>query len=230
MAPDPLAEIARLEGVPSAFAAARDALDLSVRRRRLRPLAADQLATSRRQGAAASAELSGDPARWRAGSAALAAELDGLSPLILVAPLQAIARAHLVVASGSVAKPELGRIRPDPAVAHRMQGLAQLLTDPTKAPAAVLAAVAHAEVAVIAPFGSADDLIARAVERAVLIATGVDPQGVLPVEAGHLRLAPDYRRALQRYATGGASGVRDWLLHCAAALQEAAALQGANEG
>ncbi len=104
----------------------------------------------------------------------------------------------------------------------RTRGLSDLLTTPTEAPALVLAAVVHAEIVTIAPFGSGDGLIARAVERMVLTSAGVDPQGVLPVEAGHLRLAPGYERALRGYASGSVAGVRGWLLHCAAAVQEAA--------
>ena len=64
--------------------------------------------------------------------------------------------------------------------------------------------------------------MARAVERVVLMATGVDPEGAVPVEAGHLRLVAGYRRSLQDYLTGTTAGVQGWLAHCANALQEAA--------
>ena len=145
--------------------------------------------------------------------------LSSLSGLIRAAPGQALARAHVLVASGEVAEDALGRLRAGPEVAARTRGLSDLLTTPTEAPALVLAAVVHAEIATIAPFGSGDGLIARAVERMVLMSAGVDPQGVLPVEAGHLRLAPGYERALRGYATGSVAGVRGWLLHCAAAVR-----------
>ena len=66
----------------------------------------------------------------------------------------------------------------------------------------MLAAIAHAEVAVVAPFGSADGLVARAVEHMVLIATGVDPLGVVAVEAGHAADPAGYVQALDAYADG----------------------------
>ena len=139
-----------------------------------------------------------------------------------MAPGQVLARAHILVATGEVAKDRLGRLRAGPGVAARVRGVSDLLTTTTQAPALVLAAVAHAEIASAEPFGSGDGLIARAVERMVLMSSGVDPQGVLPVELGHLRLAPAYERNLRGYATGDVAGVRDWLLHCAAAVTAAA--------
>lgn len=222
MVPDPLADLARLDGVPSALAATRDAVDLHRRRRGLRPLPAAVLARARQVGSDASAELTGDLDRWRLGSAALAAELEPLSRQITVSPLQAIARAHVVVGSGQLADEERGRIRPDAEVAQRMHGLADLLTGPTRAPGLVLAAIAHAELATLQPFGTADDLVARSVERMLLRSSGVDPTGAVPAEAGHLALRSEYRRGLAGYATGTVVGVRTWLLHCAAALQLAA--------
>ena len=221
MAPDPLAELARLEGVPSALSAARDAVDSGLRRRGLRELSPAELTAARRAGAEASAELTGDADSWRPGCWAVAAELEPLSRLITTAPLQAVARTHLLAASGTVGEAALGRVRPDPEVAERMQGLAAVLTRPTRAPALVLAAVAHAEIATVLPFGTGDDVVARSVERAVLMATGLDPSGSVPMELGHLRLAADYRQGLRGYADGGVAGVRDWLLHCARALQAA---------
>ena len=47
-------------------------------------------------------------------------------------------------------------------MAARMSSLGELLTSPTSAPAIVVGAIAHAEVAVVAPFGAASGLIARA--------------------------------------------------------------------
>lgn len=218
MVSDPLADLARLDGVPSALAAARDAVDLRLRDRGYRVLSADQRTRSLIAGAEASAELTDEPERWRIGAHRLAAELSTLSGLIRVAPGQALARAHVLVATGQVAEDALGRLRADPEVAARMRGVSDLLTAATQAPVLVLAAVAHAEIVTLAPFGSADGLIARAAERMVLISSGVDPQAGLPVEVGHLTLAADYERGLRAYATGSMVGVRDWLLHCATAV------------
>jgi hypothetical protein len=221
---DPLAELARLEGVPSAVAAARDAVDAVLRDRGMRRVSPGQTAAALLAGARASAELSEDPERWLAGSVRLATELASLSTLIRVSPHQALARAHALVARGRVADDELGRVRTGAEVSERMGGLAALLSGPTAAPAIVLGAVAHAEVAVVNPFGSADDVVARAVEHMVLIDGGVDPRAVLVPEAGHLSQAESYRAALAGYAGGTVTGVRDWLLQCARALARGAEL------
>ena len=95
---------------------------------------------------------------------------------------------------------------------ERLSGLARALTRPTTAPAIVVAAVVHAELAVLRPFGTANGLVARAAERAVLVARGTDPLGATVPEVGHLELAGSYPEGLREYAAGGPAGVRDWLL------------------
>jgi len=219
---DPLADISRLEGVPSAIVSSRDAVDAVLRNRGMRAITPAQSAAALLAGARASAALSGDPDGWLAGSVRLSTELRALSTLIRVSPFQALARAHALLAHGRVAEAELGRVRLDAVAAARLADLAQLLTRPTTAPGLVLAAVAHAEVATLAPFGTGDDLVARAVEHMVLIATGVDPRAVLVPEAGHLMRRGEYDSGLTAYRVGGATGVRDWLLHCARALASGA--------
>lgn len=103
-----------------------------------------------------------------------------------------------------------------------MAGVTELLTRNTEAPALVLAAVVHAEIATVAPFGSADGLLARAVERMVLISSGFDPRGVIVTEVGHLRRREDYGRLLAAYESGSVGGVRDWILHVAQAAADGA--------
>jgi len=220
--PDPLTDLARLEGVPSGLAAARDAVDLVLTDRGLRAITADQVAAALLAGARASARLTEDPERWIAGAVRLSTELPELAGVLRVAPGQALARAHALAAYGTVAEADLGRLRGSAEVAGRMAGLAELLTQPTEAPALVLAAVAHAEGATVAPFGSADGLVARAVERMVLISSGFDPRGVVPTEIGHLRQRDDYPHLLAGYAAGSVAGVRAWILHVGAAAVEAA--------
>ena len=227
---DPLADLARLEGVPSAVAAARDAVDAVLRDRGMRVIPAEQSAGALLAGARASAALSPDPERWFAGAVRLSTELISLSGLIRVAPGQAIARAHALVARGVVPDEELGRVRADAEVSERLVGLHQLLTEPTSASAVVLAAVAHAELATIAPFGSADGIVARAVEHLVLVAGGVDPRAVIVCEAGHLALRPSYESGLTGYRSGTVAGVRDWLLHCTQALTHGAEVSPAATG
>src|SRR3712207_4236492 len=84
----------------------------------------------------------------------------------------------------------------------------------------------HAEILTVHPFGSGDDLVARAVEHAVLVAAGVDPQGLVPVEAAHAAAPALYRAALEGYRSGSVAGVRGWLLYCAGTLGRGAELSG----
>jgi hypothetical protein len=222
--PDPLADLAQLEGVPSAVAAALAAVDAVLRDRGLRRLSADAVAASLLRGARASAALTGDGDRWLPGTVRLSAELTPLAATLRVAPAQALARAHVLVARGVVPADDLGRVRSDPPTTERLAGLTTLLTAPRVASAVVLAAVVHGELADLAPFGSADDVVARAAEHMVLISAGVDPRGAIPVEAGHADGIETYRTALAGYSTGSLTGVRDWLLHCATALSRGAQL------
>jgi hypothetical protein len=222
--PDPLADLARLDGVPSAVVSARAAVDAVLRDRGMRLVRPEQAAAALLIGARASAALSEDPERWLAGSVRLSTELMELSGVIRVSPGQAMARAHALAAHGQVPDAELGRVRSGAEISSRMVGLQGLLTGRTTASAVVLAAVVHAELAVIAPFGSADTIVARAVAHMVLIAGGVDPRCVIVPEAGHLELRAGYDEALLGYGSGSLTGVRDWLLHCARALARGAEL------
>ena len=219
---DPLAELARLEGVPSAVVSARDAVDAVLRDRGMRASTPAQSATALLAGARATAALSDEPERWLPGAVRLSTELVALSAVIRSAPNQALARAHTLLAHGQVAEEELGRVRIQGDVSARMLGLAGMLSGATAASSIVLAAVAHAEIAVVSPFGSADLLIARAVEHMVLIDSGIDPRALLVPEAGHLALRESYRSALAGYRSGTVVGVRDWLLHCTRALASGA--------
>jgi hypothetical protein len=236
---DPLADLARFEGVASAVAAATDAVDTVLRDRGLRHVTEEQLSQALVLGARANAALTNDPRRWQIGALRLSAELAPLAALIRVAPAQALARAHALVARGVVPDSELGKItaqrgsprtdsaQPEmarPEITARMNSLGELLTSQTGASAIVVGAVAHAEIAFVAPFGDASGLIARAAEHLVLIAAGIDPYGVIVVEAGHAELGASYSRALAAYADGSVEGVRRWLLRCSAAVARGAQL------
>jgi len=221
---DPLADLARLEGVASAIAASTDAVDAVLRDRGLRRVTEEQVSQALLAGARANAALTDDLERWQLGALRLSAELIPLATLIRVAPAQALARAHSVVARGIVPDDELGKIGSEPAIAARMSSLGELLTSDTSAPAIVVGAIAHAEIAVVLPFGAASGVIARAAEHLVLIAAGLDPYGVIMVEAGHAESRTSYSHALGAYADGSISGVKGWLLHCAAAVARGAEL------
>ncbi|MCW2811340.1 MAG: hypothetical protein JWP61_1798 [Friedmanniella sp.] len=226
---DPLADLARLEGVPSALAAARDAVDAVLRDRGRRRFSPEVQTRVRVAGARASAELSGDPDRWLVGSLRLSAELPQLASLVRVAPAQVLARSHTLLARGVASDDQLGRTSLPEAGEGRLGGLLQLLVGSTAAPSLLLAAVAHAEVASVRPFGDASGLVARAVERLVLVQAGIDPQAVVAVETGHLASGAAYRARLADYQSGTAAGVGAWIRHCADAVTygaEQLALEG----
>ena len=227
--PDPLADLAQLPGVPSAVAATTAAVDVLLRDRGLRRVTDQSRAEALLISADASARLADDSGRWRAGAVRLSAELAVLANLIRVAPGQALARAHAVVARGMVPDSELGRTRGDPGVAARLHDLIALLTRPTSAPAVVLGAVAHAEIASVEAFGPASGLVARAAEHLVLMSSGLDPYAVIVVEAGHATDPAGYRAGLAAYAEGGANGVSRWILWCAAAVARGAELSPVSE-
>lgn len=224
--PDPLVDLARLDGVPSAMQSARDAVDVVLRDRGLRRISTEQQAEARLAAARASAAIEqradDPPDRWLPGSVRLYTELVELAAQVRGTPPQVFARAHALLLRGMVADDRLGRLRAEPDVADRMAGLSALLTARTEAPVIVLAAVAHAELATVAPFGDGDGIIARAVEHMILIDAGVDPPAAVVPEAGHLASGATYRTALAGYAAGTTTGVRDWLLHCAAAVTRGA--------
>lgn len=225
--PDPLADLAQLPGVPSAVAAATAAVDVVQRDRGLRRPADGVRNEALRAGADGTARLTGDADRWRAGALRLATELPALAGLLRVAPGQALARAHAVVARGVLSDDALGRMVPGGAAAARMGDLGSLLTTPTSAPAVVLGAVVHAEIATVAAFGTVSGLVARAAEHAVLVDSGLDPYAVIVVEAGHAADPDGYRIALSAYADGGMAGVGAWLIWCAEAVTRGAELSPA---
>lgn len=232
---DAVARDACLEGVPSALAAARDGVDALLRDRGLRRTTPSLTTESLMRGAVASARLEGSAATvddLRSGrchpvgtdAARLYAELLSLVPVVGRSPLQALARMHALAAPPGQDADSVGRPRESPILAPRMQALAHLLVGTgAGAPAVAVAAVAHAEVAVMGPFKSANGLIARALERLVLVARGVDPTSLTVPEAGHLAAGANYRRALAAYAAGDLEGRRQWLLHAATAITAGAA-------
>ena len=235
---DPLEPLLRLEGVPSAFAAARDGIDALLRDRGLRRTSSEQTAEALLVGAHASAVLEGSEStleQVRAGSGDALAEdalrvsvhLLSLVPTLRTSPLQAFARLHSI-ASGA---PESGRPRDGEALT-RLQALGRLLGGPTEAPALVVAAVVHADLATAAPFPSHNGLVARAAERLVLVARGVDEKSLVVPEAGHLALRTAYESNLRGYREGGLAGAHAWLLYAAeayAAGAEASPLRRAAE-
>lgn len=230
---DPLASLNTLEGVPSAFAATRDGIDAMLRDRGLRRTSPELTAESLLRGAWASAVLEGSTSSLesvRAGEAdeiataavRVSTELLGLVPVLKRAPLQAFARLHALAALGSLPSEELGRPRSPEAAAGLQLLSARLLAD-TAAPAMLVAAVVHADLATSAPFASHNGIVARAAERLVLVARGVDEKSLTVPEEGHRVFRGEYESNLRAYAAaGGVSGVHAWLLYAAEAYAKGA--------
>jgi hypothetical protein len=232
---DPLAPLMELPGVLAAADQARDALGRAHRHRvnlRRWPVTAAEAAL---RAARASAVLDGartleqldpgDPVF--AGALRVAQALEGgETNLVAVwqrAPLQALARLHMLAAADQVDEDRLGRPRADADVARRLELLADVVTGGnTRAPAPVIAAVAHGELLTLAPFGSADGVVARAVSRLVTIATGLDPHGLGVPEVSWMRRAADYRDAALGFAAGTPEGMTAWLMLCCRAMQTGA--------
>lgn len=241
-ASDPLLPLLDLPGVADAAAAARDAIDRLFGHRVLRRQSGPVSVESALRGAHASAALEGaefdletvrggavtDPAVQ--GALRVAA---GVGPLVDTwprAPRQALARLHSLAAIDVVPAAELGRPVGDASVVARLDALAALVSAPvgaggTAAPAVIVAAIVHGELASMRPFGSADGLVARAAGRLTLISRGLDPKAVSVPEVGHLARRPEYQGSLGAYATGTPDGVRSWLRHYGTAVA-----LGAEEG
>jgi len=224
---DPLARLVSLEGVASGFAAARDGIDVMLRDRGLRRTSPETTAESLLRGAHASAVLEGSGStlgevRDSGGDAIaqdavrLSTELLSLVPVVKHGPLQAFARLHALAAAGSLDAEELGRPRSADS-AERLRRLSDLLLAPTSAPALVVAAFVHADLSTAAPFASHNGLVARAAERLILVARGVDEKSLVVPEAGHLALRAAYESNLRGFREGGQAGAHSWLLYAAEA-------------
>ena len=122
---------------------------------------------------------------------------------------------HTLAGKGEVDEETLGRPR-DAGSAARVNDLARTLLAPTTAPALVVAAVVHAELATAAPFVSHNGLVARGGASG---ARGPRrrpegarrPRGRAPRAAGAVRVEP------ARLPRGRPAGVHAWLLYAAEA-------------
>ncbi|WIM86408.1 oxidoreductase [Candidatus Mycobacterium wuenschmannii] len=236
---DPLAPLIELPGVAAASEQAREALGRAHRHRanlRRWPVTAAEAAL---RSARASAVLDGGGHKLEdveavpalndpvfAGALRVAQALEGgETNLVAVwqrAPLQALARLHMLAAADRVEEGRLGRPRTDPDIGPRLELLARIVSGGTAAPAPVIAAVAHGELLTLAPFGSADGVVARAVSRLVTIASGLDPHGLGVPEVAWMRRAADYRDALAGFGAGTAEGMSKWLVLSCRALRDGA--------
>lgn len=222
---DPLAPLLDLPGVAAAVGQARDAVAEVHRhptnRRGWPASAAEASVRAARASAAldgASAELPADGMVSEpvlAGALRVAEELGRLLPVWRSAPLQALARLHVLAAADLVDDPEvLGRPRPVPGLASRLDTLSGLVSGGSTVAGPVLAAVVHGELLALRPFGTADGVVARAAARLTALASGLDPKGLAVPEVGHFRRAGEYREGAADFAAGTREGLGRWLLHC----------------
>jgi hypothetical protein len=227
-----------LEGVPSALASARDGIDAVLRDRGLRRTSPEATAESLLRGARASAVLEGSASTLeevRAGTAddvasasvRLSTQLMAQVPVLTRSPLQALARLHTVAGAGAVPAELLGRPR-DGEAAGRLRALGPVVT--ADAPALLVAAVVHAELLAAAPFASHNGIVARAAERLVLVARGLDEKSLVVPEAGHLALRTAYEARWRGWRDGGRAGQHAWLLHAAEAYSAGAEASPLRDG
>jgi hypothetical protein len=224
--PDPLTWLTELEGVPSAFASTRDGIDVMLRDRGLRKTRPEQTAESLLRGAHASAVLEGststlEEVRDGSGDAIaqasvrVSSELLSMVPVLGRSPLQAFARLHALTGGASAGQPIT------PSAAERLGSLSQTLLH-TSAPALLVAALVHADLATAEAFADHNGIVARAAERLVLVSRGVDPASLVVPEAGHLALRAEYESNLRGYRDGGRTGLHSWLLYAAQAQTKGA--------
>lgn len=176
------------------------------------------------------------------GAVQATAETEHVRPLVLTSPAQALARLHVASAAGLLPPDKVGRPRQagetsrefvdlgePPAAdeaAARVAGLLELVGAAGPVPVPLVAALVHAEVCLVRPFVRGNGLVARAMERSVVVAAGLDPTGVSVPEVGHLSGGGTaYLGGLTAYASGGTAGVALWLRQAAGALAA-----GAREG
>ncbi|MEU8897627.1 oxidoreductase [Nocardia sp. NPDC048505] len=235
---DPLQPLVDLPGVRDAADRARDALAAVHRHKANRrgwPTTAAEAAV---RAARSSAGIDGgstdlpsvegvveDP--LLAGSLRVGQALDGdaLRNLVGVwqrAPLQALARLHLLAAADLVSDETLlGRPRSAPGIAERLDLLAQTVLA-TRAPAPVIAAVVHGELLALRPFGTADGIVARAASRLVTVSSGLDPHSLGVPEVFWLRRRQAYEDAAAGFGTGAPDAVGGWVIFCSGALEDGA--------
>jgi hypothetical protein len=231
---DPLAAIARMPGVEAAAADARAAVDRLLTSRVLRRQSAEVSVEAGLRSARASAALEGadipletlrvegsaDPVVQ--GALRVSAQLGSLRDTFIRAPRQVLARLHVLAAADLGPAELLGRPRvgdDSAALTRRLGALAELLAQPTKAPAVIVSAVVHGELLTLAPFEGANGLVARGAARLVLLARGLDPKALTSPDVGHVELRDEYLPAARGYATGGADGLAAWVTHCCRAIE-----------
>jgi hypothetical protein len=232
---DPLRPLLDLPGVAEAVTTARESIDRvhghPANRRGWPTTAAEASVRAARASAAIEGVDVSIPEGGAVSDPVLAGALrvaEAIGPMLGTwqrAPLQALARLHMLAAADLVpaGSPDtLGRPRSASGVAGRLELLAGFVSGGTSVPAPVLAAVVHGELLTLAPFGTGDGVVARAAARLTLIATGLDPKGLVVPEVAFLRRGERYPAAARAFASGEPDGVAEWLVFCCTAIQDGA--------
>lgn len=165
-----------------------------------------------------------------AGSLRVAEAIGPLLPTWQRAPLQALARLHVLAASdlvGADEQEQLGRPRVTDEVSSRLDLLARVVAEASgsaqgQIPGPVQSAVVQGELLALAPFNEAGGVIARAAARLTVIGSGLDPKGLVVPEVAYFRRQADYAKAADGFASGDPEGVGGWIVHCCQALEAGA--------
>lgn len=244
-APDPLAPLDFLPGVPEAVEKAVDYI-ARVHRHPVNLRGWDVTGSeSVLRGARASAQLDGGEVRLPEdgtvtdpilAGALRAAEMlapDGVTETLTTwqrAPLQIIARLN-AVASPKMSDEDYRQHaatgldylvpgRPRDATNGRLQLLAEFITGSRTVSAVVLSAIVHGELVSLQPFGDANGVTARACSRLVTMATGLDPRGLGVPEVWWNRHRAEYAEKAQGFAEGTPQSVAEWIIFHATGLAE----------
>lgn len=198
-----------LAGALADAESAIDAIQLTARRR-----SPQFRAQAWANAAAASASMENVDGRL---VAAMMIELDELRG-VRSSLLQVAARLH-TAAAVDLPMQERGRPHPGFTESDRLTALAELVSR-SSAPALLVASIAHAELLAMAPFSSANGVVARAISRAIMIESGLDPTGMVLTEVGLRDLGKAaYADALERYRSATTDGVTAWVVHCSRAVE-----------
>lgn len=228
---DPLAPLLELPGVEEAVAAAREAVDAvhahPANRRGWPATAAEASVRAARASAALDGGAADIPATGEVTDPHLTGALrigESIGPILAVwqrAPMQALARLHVLAAADLTDDDSLGRPRQARWISKRLDILAEIVAGGTSVPGPVLTAVVHGELLAVSPFDTANGVVARAAARLTMIATGLDPKGLIVPEVFYLRRSDRYAAAAAAFAKGG-DGLTEWLLFSCEAIEAGA--------
>lgn len=161
---------------------------------------------------------------------AVTAAADLEAATFMHSPMQVWARLHSIIdQSQDRGRPRttdaaqdplhLGAAIPAELMHERLMQLAQIITS-TTAPAVLVSAITHAEVATLRPFEHGSYLVARSCVRMILSGKHVDEKVLSSPEFGMYSLGRSaYVSALRAYATGTVEGITELVQWHASALE-----------